>query len=86
MPPSNMLPASFGSAVPKAGCAEVGWFRSEFGCVGLSSFESMSAQLPESEWSVHSSAMFYRTVRVFSTHPHIESKLLQQRLELTVIR
>jgi hypothetical protein len=27
---------------------------------GFSSFESMSAQLPESQWSVHSDAMYFR--------------------------
>jgi hypothetical protein len=36
------------------------WFRSEFGCVGWSSFESISAQLPADQWSLHSPASYYR--------------------------
>eukprot|EP00937_MAST-01D_sp_MAST-1D-sp2_P002784 g2784.t1 len=40
-----------------AGPSQRGHFTSEFGCTGLSSWESMSASLPPSEWSVGSSAM-----------------------------
>jgi hypothetical protein len=35
-------------------------FCSEFGCVGWSSFESISAQLPSDQWSLHSAASYYR--------------------------
>lgn len=34
------------------GAGEEGWYRSEFGCVSWSSFESMSAEMPSSEWSM----------------------------------
>ena len=36
------------------------WFRSEFGCVSWSSFESIAAQLPSDQWSLHSPAAYYR--------------------------
>lgn len=36
------------------------WYKSEFGIVSWPSFESMSASLPSDQWSVHSSAAFYR--------------------------
>merc|ERR1719491_232410 len=35
-------------------------FHSEFGCVAWSSFESISAQLPEDRWSLHSASSYYR--------------------------
>jgi hypothetical protein len=54
------LPGSFGTPL-RSGVAETGWFKSEFGCVGWSSFESMSAQLSGlDQWSLHSAASFYR--------------------------
>eukprot|EP00040_Diaphanoeca_grandis_P024326 m.133582 g.133582 ORF g.133582 m.133582 type:complete len:1057 (-) comp29683_c0_seq3:38-3208(-) len=31
-----------------------GWYKSEFGCVAWSSFESMSAQMPKDQWSMSS--------------------------------
>ena len=34
------------------GAGEEGWYRSEFGCVAWSSFESMTAEMPSSEWSM----------------------------------
>jgi hypothetical protein len=36
------------------------WYKSEFGCVAWSSFESMSAQLPKDQWSIRSAAASYR--------------------------
>ena len=34
LPANNALPASFGDgSTLKGGCDQVGWFRSEFGCV-----------------------------------------------------
>ena len=41
------------TAVPAwTGPGEVGWYRSEFGCVSWSSFESMSAQLSPDQWGM----------------------------------
>ena len=34
------------------GPGEEGWFRSEFGCVAWSSFESMSGEMPEDQWGM----------------------------------
>ena len=34
------------------GAGEEGWYRSEFGCVSWSSFESMSAEMPPDQWSM----------------------------------
>lgn len=42
------------------GPAHMNWYKSEFGCVAWSSFESMSNQLPEDQWSLHSDAAYYR--------------------------
>ena len=43
------------TAVPaRTGPGEEGWYRSEFGCVAWSSFESMTAQMPEEQWSMAS--------------------------------
>ena len=43
------------TAVPaRTGPGEEGWYRSEFGCVAWSSFESMTAQMPQTQWSMSS--------------------------------
>ena len=42
------------------GPSHPGHFTSEFGCTGLSSFESMSPSLPASQWSVESASMRLR--------------------------
>ena len=34
------------------GPGEEGWYRSEFGCVAWSSFESMSGEMPEDQWGM----------------------------------
>ena len=34
------------------GQGEEGWYRSEFGCVAWSSFESMSGQMPPDQWGL----------------------------------
>jgi hypothetical protein len=34
------------------GAGKEGWYRSEFGCVAWSSFESMSAEMPSDQWSM----------------------------------
>jgi hypothetical protein len=42
-----------GVAVPAwTGPGEQGWYRSEFGCVSWSSFESMSGQMPPDQWGM----------------------------------
>jgi hypothetical protein len=38
------------------GAGEQGWYRSEFGCTGWSSFESMAGQMPSGQWSMDSAA------------------------------
>ena len=43
--PPTLVPANLGAG-------EEGWYRSEFGCVAWSSFESMSAEMPSTEWSM----------------------------------
>ena len=49
-------------AVPSTGCEWNGFFKSEFGCVSMSSFESLSAQLPGPEqWGIHAPSMFFRS-------------------------
>jgi hypothetical protein len=49
------------SAMPVAtGPAAEGTFRSEFGCVAWSSFESVSAQLPPQQWGMASAAAQWR--------------------------
>ena len=53
--------ATISAAVPKwTGPAAPSWYQSEFGCVAWSSFESISAQLPADQWSLHSNAAGYR--------------------------
>ena len=42
------------------GQGQLNWYKSEFGCVAASSFESMSGQLPEDQWSLGSAASYYR--------------------------
>ena len=66
MPPANTLPLTFfdptTGAVPTTGCEWDGFFKSEFGCVSMSSFESLSAQLPGPEqWGIHAPSMFFRS-------------------------
>ena len=41
----TLVPANIGQG-------EEGWYRSEFGCVGWSSFESMSAEMPPDQWGM----------------------------------
>ena len=49
-----MLPPPLGaSAEAPVGVGHPGKFTSEFGCVGMSSFESMSGTLSAANWSVH---------------------------------
>eukprot|EP00040_Diaphanoeca_grandis_P031996 m.192725 g.192725 ORF g.192725 m.192725 type:complete len:1196 (-) comp32480_c0_seq1:201-3788(-) len=49
------------SAVPQlTGPAHESWYKSEFGCVAWSSFESISAQLPQDQWSLHSDSSYFR--------------------------
>ena len=49
--------ATISAAVPKrTGPSTPSWYQSEFGCVAWSSFESISAQLPADQWSLHSKA------------------------------
>ena len=51
-----MLPPALGaSAAAPVGVGHPGKFTSEFGCVGMSSFESMSATLSAANWSVYGS-------------------------------
>ena len=43
------------TAVPaQTGPGFEGWYKSEFGCVSWSSFESMTAEMPEGQWSMSS--------------------------------
>ena len=42
------------------GPQHVSWYKSEFGCVAWSSFESISAQLPPDQWSLRSPSVYYR--------------------------
>lgn len=42
------------------GVEQAGHFASEFGCVAMSSFESMSATLAKEHWSLHSEPMIQR--------------------------
>jgi hypothetical protein len=42
------------------GQGHMSWYKSEFGCVAYSSFESMSAQLPQDQWSLGSDVAYYR--------------------------
>ena len=43
------------TAVPaQTGPGFEGWYKSEFGCVSWSSFESMTAEMPEDQWSMSS--------------------------------
>ena len=45
------------TAVPAwSGAQFQGWYRSEFGCTGWSSFESMAGQMPPDQWSMDSPA------------------------------
>jgi hypothetical protein len=45
------------TAVPAwTGPGEIGWYRSEFGCVSWSSFESMSGQMPPDQWGMSTAA------------------------------
>ena len=39
---------------------QMNWYKSEFGCVAWSSFESISAQLPPDQWSLNSDSAYYR--------------------------
>jgi len=55
--PSNIPPKL--SKVP-TGIDINGVYASEFGCCGMSSFESMSATLAPEDWSLHSGPMFQR--------------------------
>jgi hypothetical protein len=48
------------ASIARTGPQHESWFKSEYGCVGWSSFESMSAQLPRNQWSLHSGAAYYR--------------------------
>lgn len=48
----------------QTGPGQVGWFRSEFGANAWSSFESMSAQLPQAEWSMNSNVSSFRNWNV----------------------
>jgi len=56
--PSNLPPAL--RVKTPTGTAQPGKFASEFGCVGMSSFESMSVTLAPTDWSLHSSPMAQR--------------------------
>ena len=56
--PPNMPPVL--SEGQSCGVHLPGTFATEFGCSVFSSFESMSATLPEPSWSPHSSIMFQR--------------------------
>ena len=76
MAASNTLPPTFGRPL-ETGCDQTGHFVSEFGCVAFSSFESMSAQLPPDQWSVHSAAFFYRNWPVDNVSRPSRALLLQ---------
>lgn len=53
MPPSLNAPGAIG---PTA----AGVYASEFGCVAMSSFESMSVYLAEDHWTLHTPVMSQR--------------------------
>mmetsp|Transcript_31436 Transcript_31436/g.94443 ORF Transcript_31436/g.94443 Transcript_31436/m.94443 type:complete len:1023 (+) Transcript_31436:5048-8116(+) len=61
MPKAQAQQAVGGTNDPTAtpawtGPGEEGWYRSEFGCVAWSSFESMTAQLPSDQWGMQTPA------------------------------
>jgi hypothetical protein len=65
MPKAQPQPTINGVNDPTAtpawtGPGEEGWYRSEFGCVSWSSFESMSATLPRDQWGMLSPAGTHR--------------------------
>ena len=74
-------PLTMSAAVPFANGPQFeSWYKSEFGCVAFSSFESMSAQLPEDQWSVRSDSAYYRNWPVDNV---IDSFFGPQNLTLT---
>jgi len=54
------VPETLNNAYPATGPHYPSKYISEFGSVGMSSFESMSSLLEQEHWSLHSPPMFYR--------------------------
>eukprot|EP01052_Picozoa_sp_SAG31_P017367 SAG31_NODE_1185_length_9494_cov_5.602980_4_plen_268_part_00 len=74
-PPSLLGETNEPALVPaNLGAGEEGWYRSEFGCVSWSSFESMTSQMPPDQWSMLNAAGQVRCGRcVASAHYHTVS-------------
>jgi hypothetical protein len=79
VPHVPMVDPSFGTPW-LSGPGQPGWSKSEFGCVGFSSFESMSSQLPPEEWGLHTAGVYYRNWPVDNV---VTSYFGDQNLNLT---